>query len=215
MLLILTTAALTLSCAPTKREPAHEKTTAPFALTRPATLPVVADTRPLFERLGGAATVTRVVDDFVALASADPKVNFTRAGQPTAWEPTPTKVALLKKRLVEFIATATGGDLSYNGTDMVTAHRGMNISDAEFDALAADLKSALEKHAVPAREQAELMAVVNRTRSAIVADPAAKKPPAPAVVEPPPPPFVPQPITSDETELDEEPATEAPADLNK
>ena len=34
----------------------------------------------LWNRLGGEANVKRVVDDFVALAAADPKVNFFRAG---------------------------------------------------------------------------------------------------------------------------------------
>ena len=132
----------------------------------------------------------------------------------------PEQVATLKKRLVEFISTATGGDVPYHGGDMVSVHRGMNITDAEFDALAADLQAALKKNSVPAREQAELLAVVNRTRSAIVAAPgsakAAETPkPAPAAVAERPAPFVPQPVTSDETELEEEPAAQPRPELNK
>jgi hemoglobin len=160
--------------------------------------------------------VTKVVDDFVALAASDAKVNFARKGQPEPWNATPEQVALLKKRLVEFLSATTGGDLRYNGQDMVTAHRGMNITDDEFDALASDLKTALQKNGVGAREQSELVAVVNRTRSAIVATPGSKNaaPTAKAPETPKPAPFVPQPITSNETELDAEPPA-APDQLNK
>ncbi len=199
---------LLLGCSPARTDAPPEKTTAPFpAYTRPATLPVVAANQPLFARLGGQAVVARVVDDFVALVAADP--TFNGPGRRRPWTGPPEQVALLKKRFVEFTSNATGGDLPYNGPDLMTASRGMEITDAEFDALAAHASAALEKHKVPARERAELLAVIGRTRSAVVATaatrsnaaPAAPTPPA-AAPEKPAPPFVPQPITSDESELE-------------
>jgi hemoglobin len=212
---------------PAARRPS-QRVAPPTTRAGAAAAPDAATEKPLYERLGGTAGVTKVVDDFVALAAADPTVNFTRQGHPAAaWDPTPQNLAALKKRLVEFIATTTGGDLTYSGKDMVAAHRGMHITDAEFDALAADLKAALAKHEVRAPEQAELLAIVNRTRSAIVADAAGAPSPAPAAEKPavsekPAPVFVPHPVTSDETELEEEPTpTKAapknpvPAELNK
>jgi hemoglobin len=51
---------------------------------------------------------------------------------------------------------------------MVTAHAGMKITHAEFDALAADLKAALQEFNVPQKEQDELLALVETTRGAIV-----------------------------------------------
>lgn len=216
LLVAVSFTAMSFGCGPrARRAPAARATHSPAAravATRPATASV-ADVRPLFDRLGGTPAVTKVVDDFVALAGNDPNVNFARKGQPLAWDATPEQVALLKKRLVEFISATTGGEAHYNGQDMVTAHRGMNITDAEFDALAADLKAALEKNAVSAREQSELLAVVNRTRSAIVGSGPASTPPAKAPESLKPEPFVPQPITSNETELDPELA--APEQSNK
>jgi hemoglobin len=200
------------------RVPAARATPSPTT-RHPATQPAGAvDVRSLFDRLGGAPAVTKVVDDFVAVAAADPKVNFARKGQPEPWDAKPEQVALLKKRLVEFVSAATGGDAHYNGQDMVTAHRGMNVTDAEFDALASDLKAALEKNSVPVREQAELLAVVNRTRSAIVATSTTSEKsgssPARSAEAPKPAAFVPQPVTSNETELEpEQPAP--PEQLNK
>jgi hemoglobin len=137
---------------------------------RPQTRPAAARTGSLFDRLGGEKAVRKVVDDFVSRAAADPAVNFTRQGHATTWEATPQNVEQLKQRLVEFISTTAGGPTTfqYRGKDMVTAHRGMGISNAEFDALAGHLKAALEANDVPRRESEELLNAVGSTRGAIV-----------------------------------------------
>jgi hemoglobin len=124
--------------------------------------------KSLFERLGGEAAVKAVVDDFVARAAGDPKVNFTRKGTAVEWSPTPENVEKLKKHLVQFVAMATGGPQKYEGGSMKAVHKGMMITDAEFDALAGDLKATLDKFKVPAREQAELLKIVGSTRADIV-----------------------------------------------
>ncbi len=102
----------------------------------------------LWDRLGGEKGVGKVVDDFVNTAgSSDPKVNFWR--DPTH-VPSKEEVADLKTNLVAFVSKAAGGPLKYTGKDMKDAHKGMKITDAEFDACAADLKAALEKNGVTA-----------------------------------------------------------------
>jgi hemoglobin len=125
-------------------------------------------TRSLYEELGGERAVAAVVDDFVNRAANDPRVNFTRRGTPAEWQATPENVAGLKRSLAQFIAQATGGPRQYSGRDMPAAHRGMKITDAEFDALGADLKATLDKFQVPAEAQKALLAVVETTRKDIV-----------------------------------------------
>ena len=122
----------------------------------------------LFERLGGEPAITAVVSDFVGRAASDPKVNFTRKGSGMEWQATPENVAHLKKLLVQFISTATGGSQKYEGKNMLEAHRGMKITNAEFDAIAADLKASLDTLKVGQKEQDELLAIVGRTRKDIV-----------------------------------------------
>jgi hemoglobin len=125
--------------------------------------------KPLYERLGGMPAIQAVVDDFVTRAASDPKVNFTRKGIPGAeWDPSPTNVEHLKRMLVEFIAEASGGPVKYTGKDMPSSHKGMRITNAEFDALAADLQQSLEKFKVPRQEQSELLEAVEGTRKQIV-----------------------------------------------
>jgi hemoglobin len=125
----------------------------------------------LYDRLGGEKTIAAIVDEFVARAAADRAVNFARAGTARAWDATPQNVARLKARLVEFLGTATGGPQKYHGQDMVTAHKGMEITAAQFDAAAADFRAALEKLRIPAPEQEDLLDLVAATRDAIVERP--------------------------------------------
>jgi hemoglobin len=125
-------------------------------------------TAALFDRLGGRPAITSVVDDFVNRAAADPKVNFTRKGTAAEWRATPEGVAHLKELLFEFIAEATGGPVKYTGRAMKPLHKGMGITEAEFNAIAADLKATLDKYKVPAKEQEELFAIVGGTKADIV-----------------------------------------------
>ncbi|HLJ96420.1 MAG TPA: group 1 truncated hemoglobin [Gemmataceae bacterium] len=127
----------------------------------------------LWNRLGGERNVRQVVDDFVALAATDPKANFFRNGS----FKDKVNVPELKSRLVELISSASGGPLKYAGRSMKEVHAGMGITDAEFDALAADLAKALAKNGAKKPEIDAVLAAVAATRNQIVeAGPAAKLP---------------------------------------
>jgi hemoglobin len=127
--------------------------------------PAAGKAATLWDRLGGAKGVSRVVDDFVALAVPDPKVDFTRGGK---YKLDDLAVADVKKTIIELISANTGGPLKYTGKPMKELHQGMGITNAEFDAAAADLKKALDKNGVKADAARELLAVVESTRKDIV-----------------------------------------------
>lgn len=120
----------------------------------------------LWDKLGGEKVVAKTIDDFVDLATKNPKVDLTRGGK---FKPDAAATAEMKKRLVEMVSEATGGPLKYTGKSMKEAHQGMNITDAEFDALAADLKTALEKNGIKPEPAADLLKLVETTRKEIVA----------------------------------------------
>jgi hemoglobin len=124
--------------------------------------------KTLYERLGGEPAIRAVVDDFVARSAPDPQVNFTRKGTGKEWNATPENVQKVKDGLVRFIAQVVGGPQNYEGRDMKNLHRGMKITNAEFNALAAHLKASLDKFKVPAQEQSELLTAVEGTRKDIV-----------------------------------------------
>jgi len=125
----------------------------------------------LYSRLGGHDAIVKVVDNFVAKAAADKDVNFTRTNpmHPNHWDPSADdNMARFKAHLVQFIEMATGGPQKYEGRSMEEAHKGMEITDAEFTALAKDLKDTLVEMGVPDKEQGGLMAVVGSTHDSIV-----------------------------------------------
>jgi hemoglobin len=126
------------------------------------------EAKTLWERLGGEPNVTKVVDDFVKAAAADPKVNFTRKGTDKEWKATPENMTALKKHVVEFFSAATGGPLKYTGPDMKSLHKGMKITDAEFDAAAGHLKKALEDNGAKPADVKAVMDAVGGTRKDIV-----------------------------------------------
>jgi len=136
--------------------------------------------KPLYERLGGDAGIQAIVDDFVVRAIADPRVNWERKGVKSAglnlsrktveWKPTEENTAKLKKHVAQFLALATGGPAQYEGRDIKELHRGMRITNAEFDAAVGDLKATLDKLHLPPVEQKELLAIAESTRPQVVAE---------------------------------------------
>jgi hemoglobin len=113
----------------------------------------------LYDRLGGKPAITAVVDDFIGNVAADTRINRRFAGANIPW---------LKTRLVDQVCEATGGPCKYSGQSMLDAHRGMNITDAEFTALVEDLVKSLDKFKVPAQEKDELLTALGGLKPQIV-----------------------------------------------
>ena len=115
--------------------------------------------KSLYDRLGGKDAITAVVDDFVGNVAADKRINGFFAH---------TDIPRLKKNLVDQLCAATGGPCTYTGRDMKTAHKGMGITDADFNALVEDLTKSLNKFNVPAKEQGELLGILGPLKPQIV-----------------------------------------------
>lgn len=74
----------------------------------------------------------------------------------------------MEQLLVEFVSESSGGPLKYSGRDLATVHKGIRITDDEFNALMVHLVGTLKKHKVGQREIDELAAGVEGTRKLIV-----------------------------------------------
>ena len=116
----------------------------------------------LYERLGGRHPIALVVDDFVANVSADPRVNARFKALK------PAEVFRLNSYLADQICEATGGPCSYVGRDMKSAHQGMNITEAEWNATVENLVKALDKHKVSTNEKQELLGLLGPMKADIV-----------------------------------------------
>jgi len=118
----------------------------------------------LYDRLGKKPAITAVVDEFVARVAADNRIN-TFFGATAA---DPARLKKFKGNLVDQICQASGGPCKYMGKDMKTAHMGMGIGSADFDALVEDLVGALDKFKVGAHEKAQLLGALGPMKSDIV-----------------------------------------------
>jgi hemoglobin len=121
--------------------------------------------KTMWERLGGEAGVTKIVDDFVNMAANDPKVDFFRHNK---FKLDAEQIVKMKRELVEQISQATGGPLKYTGPDMRKVHKDMGITNEQFDAAAADLKKALEKNKVASEDVKKILDAVGSYRKEIV-----------------------------------------------
>jgi hemoglobin len=129
--------------------------------------PLQAKEKTLYQRLGGKKAIVAVVDEFVGRVAADTRINSFFAA--TAADP--QRLAKFKMNLVDQICMASGGPCKYMGKDMKTAHMGMGITTADFNALVGDLVGALDKFQVGEREKSELLGALGPMKTDIVEKP--------------------------------------------
>ncbi len=101
-----------------------------MAMFYAAQKPVTLENASLYWRLGGGDAVNAATDELIAVSQADARMNGGITGG-------------CRVKLKEQLCAATGGPCTYTGRDMKTAHRGMKITDAQFDAVADNLVKVL------------------------------------------------------------------------
>ena len=112
--------------------------------------------RTLYDRLGGQQGIHAIGDSLLKKLKADSRIG--------AFFRNKTGLARLEQQLCEL----SGGPCHYSGKDMKTAHEGIGITDAQFDAFMEDFRFALAEQGVSPRDQSELVATLAPMRTAIV-----------------------------------------------
>jgi hemoglobin len=105
----------------------------------------------LYERIGGADVLKTVVEKLIENVNQDPVVSksFKNTKGP--------KLEAFKKNLADQLCEVAGGPCQYAGKDMKTAHKGMKLTEAQFESFLTDLKYALAEAKVGDAEQQELV----------------------------------------------------------
>jgi hemoglobin len=136
---------------------------APFAFSAtPQQMSAATAGQSLYTRLGGYDALVAVTKDFIGRLANDPQLAkfFTGLND--------TSKARVEAHVIDFLCVATGGPCIYTGQDMKTAHTGLHITEADWNASAADLTETLNKFKVPQKEQSEVMAAVSGLKGDIV-----------------------------------------------
>jgi hemoglobin len=113
----------------------------------------------LYERLGGSDAIQKIVSDLVDIHAANPRIapRFASVDR-----------GKLKQSAAAFFIAGSGGPNNYQGKDMLSAHRGMNIDAEEFLAVLDDALEALEKNNVGQREKEEVVYILYSMRRDII-----------------------------------------------
>jgi hemoglobin len=112
-----------------------------------------------FDGLGGKPGIKKIVDTLLPIVLADPRIKDSFQD---------IDMKHLGMRLEEQFCMLSGGPCVYKGKDMVDIHDGLNITNAQFNALAEDLQVAMERNGVPSRIQNKLVAKLAPMQRGIV-----------------------------------------------
>lgn len=119
----------------------------------------------LFDRLGGVAGITAIVDDVVEahMNNAAIQARFL------PYKEQPERMAAIRQHTINFFCAGSGGPVSYAGRDMPGTHRGMNISHAEYMHVVDDILNVLNRHNVDEESKKEVLAIVWSLKDQIIA----------------------------------------------
>ena len=83
--------------------------------------------KTLYERLGGYDAIAAVAEDLVARLNQDPQLGrfWAHRGE--------DGVKREKQLLVDFLCQSAGGPIYYRGREMLLSHRGMKISESDWN----------------------------------------------------------------------------------
>ena len=112
-----------------------------------------------FQGLGGKPGIKKIVDTLVPMILADARIKESFKD---------SDLKNLAMRLEEQFCALSGGPCVYQGKDMVEIHDGLNITNAQFNALTEDLQLSMDKVGVSSRAQNRLIAKLAPMQRGIV-----------------------------------------------
>lgn len=116
----------------------------------------------LYERLGGYDGVTAFVNNLLPRLQGDSQLG-------RFWENRGDDgIAREKQLLIDYLCHNAGGPVYYTGRDMKTSHKGMKISDSDWDIFIAHAVETMKVLNVPEAECNDIAAFVLSLKADIV-----------------------------------------------
>jgi hemoglobin len=118
--------------------------------------------KTLYERLGGYDALSAVVNDLLPRLMSD-----TRLGR--FWENRGDDgINREKQLLIDYLCSSAGGPLLYTGRDNKTSHKGMGISESDWEKFTGHLNATLDKFQLPQQERSDVLEFIESTKADIV-----------------------------------------------
>lgn len=120
------------------------------------------ESKSLYERLGGYDAISAVANDLLPRLQTDPQLGRFWAHRGA------DGVAREKQLLIDFLCSSSGGTVYYRGRNMVLTHRGMGISESDWNVFLGHAGATLAKFQVGEAEQRDVVNFVLSLKSEIV-----------------------------------------------
>ena len=121
--------------------------------------------KSLYKRLGGYDAIARFVHDLMPRLRADPVLAVY-------WKGISEDSARRGDQLtIDFICAAFEGPVYYAGRDMKTSHKGLGITEMEWDIFMPHVAAALDSVGVSLREKTEFLEIAEGLKWDIVEAP--------------------------------------------
>jgi len=120
------------------------------------------ENQTLYKRLGGYDNIAAVAADLLSRLMGDSLLGrfWQNRGEDS--------IRREKQLLIDFLCANSGGPLTYVGRDMFTSHRGMGISEKDWNNFTAHLNATLKHLQVPEKEKSEVCGFIESLKGNFV-----------------------------------------------
>ncbi len=119
----------------------------------------------LYKRLGGYDALAAVTDDFIIRLATDKTLGRFFVGA------SDNSKMRIRQLVLDQLCAATGGPCVYIGRDMKTAHKGLGITEEDWNIAVKHLVATMTKFKVPEKEQKEVAGALTGLKGDIVEKP--------------------------------------------
>ena len=119
----------------------------------------------LYKQLGGYDALAAVTDDFITRLATDKTLGRFFVGA------SDNSKMRIRQLVLDQLCAATGGPCIYIGRDMKTAHKGLGITEEDWNIAVKHLVATLTKFKVPEKLQKEVATAISGLKADIVEKP--------------------------------------------
>ena len=117
--------------------------------------------KTLYERLGGYDAITAVVNDLLPRLMSDSQLGrfWDNRGE--------DGINREKQLLIDFLCSSAGGPVLYTGRDNKTSHKGMGISETDWEKFMGHLNATFDNFQLPQQERNDVTDIIVSTKADI------------------------------------------------
>lgn len=136
-----------------------------LSFVAPATTAVAQSGPSLYKRLGGYDALAAVTDEFITRLATDKTLGRFFVGA------SDNSKMRIRQLVLDQLCAATGGPCVYIGREMKTAHKGLGITEEDWNISVKHLLATLTKFKVKDKEQKEVAGALTTLKADIVEKP--------------------------------------------